>query len=243
MSDSMPTYRCLIVDDETLAQELIELHIEKIPQFELVGKCHTAMEALGMLKASKVDILFLDIQMPDITGIEFLKSIPHPPATVLTTAYSEYALEGFDLNVIDYLLKPITFERFFKAANKLLDRLEKPTNAASDSTVLPEESIYIKTDGKLVKVDFKDILFIEGMQKYVKFHLPEKRLVTLMSLTKLEEILPADQFMRVHKSYIAGLNNVNSISGNKLEINGTEVPVSKLLRSEVIQRLDKHNLH
>ena len=243
-----PTYRTLIVDDETLARELMAAHLAKIPQLEVVGSCGSAIEALQVLQNDRVDVLFLDIRMPDLTGTELLKALPNAPLVVFTTAYSEYAIEGFNLNVVDYLLKPITFERFFQAVSKLLERLQSSDQPpmAEQSAEAPEstaDALFVKADYKLVKVPFDDILFIEGMQKYVRFKLADQRVTSLMSLTKLEEILPPTRFFRVHKSYIVALDKIESVSGNRLLLSeGQEIPVSKTIRPELIKRLDQFGL-
>lgn len=239
------TYKCLIVDDETLAQELLENHISKIPELTLIGKCHTAIEAMTFLKKEKVDILFLDIEMPDLTGIEFLKSLSNPPLTVFTTAYSEYALEGFELEAIDYLLKPITFNRFFKTATRLLKVLTKhQTTTVQFQPSKKEENryIFVKSDGKAIKINFDDILYIESLQKYARFFTTKENIVTLMSLTKLEEILPSENFMRIHKSYIANLSKITGIEGNRVHIEAYTATISKTIKPELIKRLDKYNL-
>lgn len=238
-------YKCLIVDDETLAQELLENHITKIPELTLAGKCHTAIEAMSFLKQEKVDILFLDIEMPDLTGIEFLKSLSNPPLTVFTTAYSEYALEGFELEAVDYLLKPITFNRFFKTVTRLLKILAKDQTATVQFQSSKKEEnryLFVKADGKAIKINFDDILYIESLQKYVRFFTTKGNIVTLMSLTKLEEILPSENFMRIHKSYIVNLSKITGIEGNRVHIEAHTATISKTIKSELIQRLDKYNL-
>jgi DNA-binding LytR/AlgR family response regulator len=243
MSEKQTTYRCLIVDDEILAQDLIEQHIKKIPQFKVVGRCQSATEALSYLQNGNIDVLFLDIQMPDITGIEFLMSLSNPPLTIFTTAYSEFALKGYELNVVDYLLKPITFERFFKAVYKVLEKLNiegghKKTSILDFTT----EAIFVKSDYKMVKVKFKDILFVEGMQKYVKFHLKDKKVISLMSLMNLEEVLPQHHFFRGHKSFIINISKIDAIAGNLVTISGNDVPVSRTLKDELINRLNNYDL-
>ena len=242
----MRNYRCLIVDDETLAQELIELHLEKIPNVELVGKCHTAMEAMSILNEHPVDILFLDIEMPDLTGIELLKSLESPPHTILTTAYSEYALESYEYGVADYLLKPVRFDRFFKAISKVLSLLkeQKSTDLTQHQPEEPKQDyIFVKSDYKAVKIRFDEILYVEGMQKYVRFHLTDKKVVSLMSLTSLEEILPASTFFRCQKSFIVNLNKIDSIEGNQLVLESkVKIPVSKKLKSDLVQLVDQHKL-
>lgn len=241
----MKTYNCIIVDDETLAQELIETHLSKIPSINIVAKCHTAMEALQILNEHSIDIMFLDIEMPDLTGIEFLKSLKHAPYTIFTTAYSEYALESYEFNVVDYLLKPVRFDRFFKAIDKVLTLL-KATESEDKSSPVKTQSddyIFVKSDYKAVKIHLNDIVYIEGMQKYVKFHLTNKKVTTLMSLTSLEDILPFTEFFRCQKSFIVKLSKIEGIEGNLLVMtSGFKVPVSKNLKHELIQIIDKNRL-
>lgn len=241
----MKTYNCLIVDDETLAQELIETHLKKIPDIKIVAKCHTAMEALRVLNEHEIDIMFLDIKMPDLTGIELLKSLEKPPYTIFTTAYSEYALESYELNVVDYLLKPVRFDRFFKAMNKVLALLN-----GNDKEAIPEKSntdtenyIFVKSEYKAIKIRFEEIIYVESIQKYVRFHLKEKKVMSLMSLSTVDSLLPDQQFFRCQKSFIANLNEVEGIDGNQLLMSsGDKVPVSKTLKADLIERIDKNKL-
>jgi len=240
----LKTYNCIIVDDETLAQELIEVHLAKISNIHIVAKCHTAMEAMNVLNNSHIDIMFLDIQMPDITGIEFLKSFDTPPLTILTTAYSEYALEGYELNVIDYLLKPIRFDRFFKAIAKALTILKEPIETSIiEPKTIEGDYIFVKSDYKAVKIAFNELVYIESMQKYVKFYLKDKMVMSLMSLTSLTEILPSSKFFRCQKSFIVNLTKIESIDGNQLLLNNkTKIPVSKVLKPVLIELIDKNKL-
>ncbi len=240
----MKTYNCIIVDDETLAQDLIETHLTKVSNINLVAKCHTAMEATQVLNEYAIDIMFLDIEMPDITGIEFLKLLNKPPYTILTTAYSEYALESYELNVVDYLLKPIRFDRFFKATTKVLELLKE--NDTEENTKQIKESdnyIFVKSDYKAVKIHFRDIVFVESMQKYVKFHLTDKKVTTLMSLSSLVDILPSAEFFRCQKSFIVNLTKIEGIDGNQLIMSSeVKIPISKNLKHELIQIIDKNRL-
>jgi len=240
----LKTYNCIIVDDETLAQELIEVHLVKIPNVDIVAKCHTAMEAMSVISNNSIDIMFLDIEMPDITGIEFLKSLEKPPLTILTTAYSEYAIESYELNVIDYLLKPIRFDRFFKAIGKVLSLLKDTDNIVIvENNTLKEDYIFVKSDYKAVKISFNELIYVESMQKYVKFHLKDKTIISLMSLTSLVEILPSSKFFRCQKSFIVNLTKIESIDGNLLLMNnGAKVSLSKNLKTELVKLIDKNNL-
>lgn len=242
----MEKYKCLIVEDEILAQNLLINYLSKIPDIEVVGACQTAMEALSFIKKEPIDILLLDIQMPDLTGIELLRAIQQPPLTILITAYSEYALEGYELNVVDYLLKPVKFDRFFKAIAKVLDLLNQKKEKKTISTLDVEKApdyIFVKSDYKAIKVKFEDIVYIEGMQKYVKFKCKNSQVITLLSLAKLEEILPVKDFLRIQKSFIANLNHIIGIEGNQLiMVNKDKIPISKTIKAHLIQLLDKNQL-
>ena len=240
----MKTYNCIIVDDETLAQELIEAHLAKIPNVYIVAKCHTAMEAMSVINTTTIDIMFLDIEMPDITGLEFLKSLGNPPLTILTTAYSEHALESYELNVIDYLLKPIRFDRFFKAIAKALSILKETSDTSViENKTVEEDYIFVKSDYKAIKISFNELIYVESMQKYVKFHLKDKMIMSLMSLTALAEILPSSKFFRCQKSFIVNLTKIDGIDGNLLLMNnGAKVSLSKNLKAELIKLIDKNNL-
>ncbi len=239
----MKTYNCIIVDDETLAQDLIATHLTKISNINVVAKCHTAMEAIQVINEHTIDVMFLDIEMPDLTGIEFLKSLNNPPYTIFTTAYSEYALESYELNVVDYLLKPIRFDRFFKAINKVLALLKGNESEDNSKQIndLRDDYIFVKSNYKAVKIHFNDIVFVESMQKYVKFHLIDKQVTTLMSLSSLVGILPSARFFRCQKSFIVNLSKIEGIDGNRLIMgSGIKIPISKNLKHELIQRIDKN---
>lgn len=240
----MNKYTCIIVDDETLAQELIETHLAKFPNVEILAKCHTTMEALSVLNDRQVDMMFLDIEMPDLTGIELLKALDKQPYTVFTTAYSEYAIESYELNVVDYLLKPVRFERFFKAMTKILNLLkEQDVKIAESEKTTSADYIFVKSDYKAVKIRFSEILYVESMQKYVKFYLKDKMVMSLMSISSLEEILPQTRFFRCQKSFIVNLDFIESIEGNQIVL-ATEmkIPVSKNLKQRLIELVDKNGL-
>ncbi|MCE7993311.1 MAG: response regulator transcription factor [Roseivirga sp.] len=241
----MKTYTCIIVDDEALAQDLIETHLKKIPNIEIIAKCHTAMEAMSVLNQQSVDIMFLDIEMPDLTGVEFLKALEKPPHTIFTTAYSEYAMEGYELNVVDYLLKPIRFDRFFKAMSKVLELLKEkePQTTEPSAEKTSNEYIFVKSEYKAVKITFDDILYVESMQKYVKFHLSDKMVISLMSISSLQEILPQKQFFRCQKSFIINLNKIESIEGNLVVLSSrAKVPISKNLKAGLLKLVDRNGL-
>jgi len=221
--------RCLIVDDEPLAQQVLQNYLQRVDDLQLVKKCKNAMEAVQTLHKEKVDLIFLDIQMPVIDGLSFLKSLSNPPAVILTTAYPKYAMDGYDLNVVDYLLKPISFERFLKAVNKAIDHRKNATEE-----VTAADYMFLKVDSKLVKVNYADITHIEGMKDYLKVFVKEKILVIHQTMKRIEELLPKNRFIRVHKSYIVSLSAVNSIVGNMIEINGKEIPIGANYKEQLL---------
>lgn len=222
--------KCLIVDDEPLAQEVLENYVQRVEELKLVKKCSNAMEAVQTLHQEKVDLLFLDIQMPVMNGLSFLKSLKNPPAVILTTAFPKYALEGYDLDVVDYLLKPISFERFLKAVNKAMDQRKNIQEELATA-----EYLFLKVDNKFVKVNYTDIVYIEGMKDYLKIFVKEKLLVVHKTMKAIEDMLPKNQFIRVHKSYIVSLRAVNSIVGNMVEINGKEIPIGANYKEQLIK--------
>lgn len=224
------TVKCLIVDDEFPARRLLEQYLTDFPEVKLVGLCANADECKQVLQKGPVDILFLDIQMPGITGIELLRSLRHRPEVILTTAYPNYALEGFELQVCDYLLKPISPDRFKQAMEKALKSLgQRQTD--NEASIAPY--IMIKADHKLTRVMLHDIRYIEGLREYVSIYTPNKRHIVLEALKNLEATLPSDKFARVHRSYIVAKNRVESISGSFLELEGKKIPIGKSYRDSV----------
>lgn len=252
MHTDIQKLNCLIVDDEPLAQEVLAAHISKIPNLHLVQQSNNAIEAFEALHKNNIDLLFLDINMPVMSGLSFLRSLKDPPAVILTTAYTEYAMEGYELDVIDYLLKPIPFDRFLKAVNKAIVKLqsggkqiqhiaEDPIANANPVTTqsvpTPEKQyFFIKADGKLVKVNYADIKFIEGMKDYLKIHTATGMIVTHYTMKAMEEQLPSDKFMRVHKSYIIALNAIKAIEGNiiYLDKDKAEVPLGSSFKEALL---------
>ncbi|HTQ29463.1 MAG TPA: LytTR family DNA-binding domain-containing protein [Puia sp.] len=225
--------RCIIVDDELLARQVIQNHLQQIPGFELVALCQNAMEAATVLKQSEVDLIFLDIQLPGMTGLDFLRSLSSPPLVVLTTAYATYALESYDFSVMDYLLKPISFERFSKTINKIVHgRLF--SQAAVEKDLLPPDHIFIKSGNKFFKVNFSEIVYIEAMKDYLKIHTPEYKLVTLQTMADMEKLLPPRQFIRVHKSYIVAVSRIKSIYGGSVELEKITIPIGLSYKSDVM---------
>jgi len=231
--------RCLTVDDEILALDLIEDNIRKIPFLELVKKCQRPLDAVEILQQQHIDILFLDIQMPDISGIQLLKSLPKKPIVIFTTAYSNYAIEGYDLDVIDYLLKPYTFERFLKSVNKAreyLDTKEKFLKSENQREALASSNfLFVRADYKLVKIILKEIEYIEGLGDYIKIYSGSKPVLTQMSMKSMEEKLPSTDFLRVHRSYIISLDKIDFIQKNILSINGKEIPISEHYREQLFK--------
>lgn len=228
--------KCIIVEDETLAQDVLVSHLQKTSGWELVGVCRNAPEALEALKTQEVDVMFLDIRLPGMSGLNFLRSLPDPPLVVLTTAYAEYAVESYEFSVIDYLLKPISFERFSKAVNKIVDgRLF--SQAGQDK--LPGDHIFIKSNSKFFKVNFSEILYIEGMKDYLKIHTPEYTLVTHQTMNEVEKTLPSRQFIRVHKSYIVAIGHIRTIYGNSVELGKVTIPIGINYKETVMNLVGK----
>ncbi len=226
--------KCLIVDDEPLARGLIRNHLSKLDNFEIVAECSDAMKALEVLHSHKVDLMFMDIQMPQITGIEFLKTLKHPPQVIITTAYREYAIEGFELDVIDYLLKPITFERFLKSVNKFFQVSANEQNGLSTPSPAQDDAfIYAKENKRVVKVMLSEIYYIEGLSEYVKIHTADKKIVTKASMAGMEEKLPEADFLRIHKSYIISLRKIEAFTATSVEIGGKELPVGRSYKNKV----------
>ncbi|MCB0521922.1 MAG: response regulator transcription factor [Lewinellaceae bacterium] len=234
----MTPLQTLIVDDERPAVELLAAYAAKIPELHLAGTAHSAIAAKSILQEKKIDLLFLDIQMPDLTGLQLLKMLKNPPAVVLTTAYSEFALEGYELDVVDYLLKPIEFERFYRAVGKAVGSSQPVAGKPpSDGTFreTSEDYFFVKTDHLIVKVNFADILFIESLREYVRIHTPTERIVARLALQRLEELLPPKNFIRTHRTYIVNIDKVQKIEGNLLHIGKERLPISKGKREEFLK--------
>jgi DNA-binding LytR/AlgR family response regulator len=226
---------CIITDDEPIARKGLEGYVEKIGFMQLAGVCENALQLNTLLKQQPVDLLFLDIEMPYITGIDFLKTAVNPPKVIFTTAYEQYAIKGYEMDVLDYLLKPVSFDRFLKAANKAHDYfLPKLTS--------DEQYLFIKTDNKLEKVVFDDILFIEAMENYVGIYQHGKKMITHATLKSLQEKLPAHKFLQPHKSYLVNISAIGSIEGNILHIDSFQVPISKYQKDEVLEKIVNNKL-
>ena len=226
----------LIVDDEPLAQNVIQQYAKKIPDLFIAGTCNDAICANKLLQETNVDIIFLDINMPKLSGISFLKNLDNPPLAIFTTAYSEYALEGFELNAVDYLKKPFSFERFCKAyfrAEELI--LLKQKKYVPENNELQSDFLFVKSDKKTIKVKFSDIFFIEGLGDYIKINLSDKKIVTNLSMKKISELLPENQFYRIHKSYIISTEKIETVEGNMVKINNIKLPIGNSYRQDFIQ--------
>lgn len=235
--------RCIAIDDEPLALDLLEDNIRQVPYLELVGRCRNAFEAIQLIQKEKaegrqIDLLFLDIQMPGITGVQFLKSLVSNPMVIFITAYEQFALEGFELNVIDYLLKPVSFERFLKACNRAHELYQLKTIPQPVPVTL-EEHFFVNAEYSLVKIRYNDILFIEGLKDYIKIYLStqSRPVITRMTMKGIEEKLSALPFMRVHKSFIVSLNKIESIRNLKISILTHQIPVSEQFSEELMRRI------
>ena len=232
--------KCIVVDDEPLAIEVLESYLDKMDSLELVGKFRNAIKAFDYLQSGEeVDLIFLDIQMPKLTGIDFLKTIKNAPKVIFTTAYREYALDGFELEVVDYLLKPISFERFMKGVAKAMDstdqeKIQIPPTANSNND---EPFIFFNSDKKMIKVFLKDILWVESIKDYVKIITAEKEITTHQKISYMESKLPETEFIRVHRSFIVHISKIDSYSATEIEISGNSIPIGRNYKSEVIERL------
>jgi DNA-binding LytR/AlgR family response regulator len=230
---------CLIIDDEPLARKGISEYVKEVDFLHAAGECGSAAEAASLMTKHPVDLLLLDIQMPRLNGIDFLKTMNHPPMAIITTAYSEYALEGYSLDVIDYLVKPIPFDRFLKAVQKAFDFHQMRQRGVSGSA---PDYFFVKSNGKYERVAFSEILYVESMQNYVIIHLPGQKLIVYMTLAGLEAQLPSGRFMKVHKSFVVSLEQVNSIENNEIIIKQSRIPISRTLKDEVMNRILGDNL-
>lgn len=211
--------QCLIVDDEPPAHKVIENYIQKIDSLVLAGNCYSAADAINKLHSETIDIMFLDIDMPDITGLDLLRSLDKSPDVILTTAYSQFALESYELGVVDYLLKPIRFERFLKSVNRIIDKHQKKQSSNTDF-------IYVKVDGVQLKINFFDIHYIEAYGNYLKIHLSDKVIVTADVLAEFQKRLPEKMFVRIHRSYLINVNLVDKLAGNTIYLPKASLPVS-----------------
>jgi len=228
----MKKYKCFIVDDEPLALNVIEQHLSKFSEFEVCGKSTDPVEALIQIKRLQPDLLFLDIEMPEITGLDLIASIQHKPEIIITTAYREYAVEGFDLNVLDYLVKPIPFKRFIQAIDKFLEQ-KLPHTAAP----IPDDAAYIfvKADRKTIKIALDDILYVEGVKDYVKIVLPAQKIITKISIGNFFKTLPGDRFIQVHKSFVVAKHKISAFTAHDVEIGDLEIPIGRAYKEDFLR--------
>lgn len=229
--------KCLLVDDEPLALDALESLMQKIPELEIINRCYNAVDALQVIHNKKIDLLFLDIQMPEITGIEMLKSLAHPPKVIFTTAYRDYAVEAFELDVIDYLVKPISLERLIRSINRYHDRISRKSDSQTSGPERTHKSITIYSDKKNYRVNTSSILYVEGLKDYAMVHTDNGRLITRQTLKNIEDILPDEDFIRVHRSYIIPFNRLDSWTTYSVTIKDKEIPVGRTYRKTIMDLL------
>lgn len=228
---------CIIVDDETIAREIIASHLSKIDNIEVVAQCKNAIEAFNFISNNKVDLVFLDINMPEISGIAFAKSINKDIKIIFTTAYRDYAVEGFDLQAVDYLLKPIAFERLLKSVNRYFE-VNMSSNNHTQTTTENNDFIFVRSDRMMLKVDFESIIYIESLSDYIKIHVQDKTIVTRETITAIEAKLPKAQFLRIHRSYIVAISQIRSFTNEHVTINRLALSISRSYKKEVQKRLE-----
>ena len=236
---------CLLIDDEPLAMDVLTSYIQRIDGLEIKKRCNNALQAFDAIQKGGIDLLFLDIQMPKLNGLEFLDTLQKPPKVIFTTAYRDYAIEAFEVDAIDYLLKPISFSRFLKAVSKAYQLLQPAPGLPASMQIIQEEKlqlsamefIYVKADKKTVKVFLKDILYIESLKDYVIIHLPEKKVITKQKISYLEQKLPEPQFLRIHRSFIISIPKIEAFSPSGIDIKGQELPIGRSYKSEVAKVL------
>ncbi|WP_276482829.1 LytR/AlgR family response regulator transcription factor [Paraflavitalea pollutisoli] len=236
------TLQCLIIDDEPMARTGLKEYIQDVAFLQLAGEFDNPMKAIDVLQQLTIDLLFLDIQMPRMTGLEFLKTLSHPPLVIFTTAYPNYAVEGFELNAVDYLLKPFSFERFWKAVTRAKALREQAAAGSATPANADDDYFFIKSDSKLIKIRYDEILFVEALQNYVAVYTTDKKYITYLTFRSVEEYLPAGRFVRTHKSYIVAAGKVESIEGNDIRIGQHHIPISRTERDAVLQQLLQNRL-
>lgn len=230
------TIKCLIVDDEPLAIKVISDYVYQVPQLELVDTCSDAMQAFQKLRSESIDLLFLDIEMPGITGIEFIKSLANPPSVILTTAYREYAIESYEIDVVDYLLKPISFNRFFKAVNKYLNAKNETIPIAVPESKSSRSSIFVYSDKKNVKVYLDDILYVESIKDYIRIHTQDQTIISKDTISRYESLLP-NTYLRIHRSFIINTSKITAYTNHDVEIGKLELPIGTSYKKIVAERL------
>lgn len=235
MTELVPKIKCLIVDDESIAIKGIINYIDKLDFLEATATCSSALEAAEILQKTEIDLMFLDINMPHLSGLEFLEALDKPPLTIITTAYSEYAIEGYRLHVVDYLLKPIAFQRFFQAVSKAQTLFRS-------QLIIRVPDMYIRQGDAFIRIQWEEILYAEGMQNYVKLYFTDRVLTIHQTMASLEEILPKDHFFRIHRSYLINISHINKISGGEVIINGKSLPIAKPKKQDLLNAVVYKNL-
>ena len=231
--------KCLIIDDEPIARDVIRSHLEKLDDFEIVQEHENALEAISFLKQNRIDLIFLDISMPRLSGLDFLRSLTSPPKTIITTAYRKYALDGFELHVVDYLLKPISFKRFLQAIDHYYESLTNTFSLGGSTSPLSQDAfLYLRDNRKTHKVFLSEISLIESMGEYIKVHTGQKHVMTRCSLTSIERALPGDLFIRSHNSFIVSINHITAFTASSIEVGKVEVPISRKYKNLVMKSLN-----
>ncbi len=230
--------KCLIVDDEPLAVEVIESYLQKLNDFEIAGKCSSAVEAFEILQKKHIELIFLDIQMPELTGLEFLRSMKSPPKIIFTTAHREYAADGFELDAVDYLLKPVSFERFLKSLEKFYKLCEPDYKVFSANQSGENDFIYVKENKRAVKIHFNEILYIESLKDYVVIHTDTKNVISKIPISNLEEQLPAGKFLRIHRSFIVSIPRIDAFTSYSVEIGKKELTIGRTYKNSVLKKLN-----
>jgi DNA-binding LytR/AlgR family response regulator len=230
--------KCIIVDDEPVAREIIISYVEKIPSLHLVKSCKNAIEAFDVIKSEQIDLFFLDINMPEISGLSLAKMIPSHSKVIFTTAYRDYAVEGFNLKAVDFLLKPIAFDRFFEAVNKYFETHKSIDTKSSQKEKQESDFFFVRSERKMVRVDFQEILFVESIGDYVKINLISKTIVTRETISNIEAKLPQSIFLRVHRSFIVAVNAIESYTNEFVEINQKAIPISRKYKESILNKLD-----
>jgi DNA-binding LytR/AlgR family response regulator len=228
----------IIVDDEPVAREILQGHLSKIESINVLASCKNAVEAFEAINSHPIDLVFLDINMPEISGLSFARAMTQNIKIIFTTAYREYAVDGFDLQAVDYLLKPISFERLFKAINKFMGETNPVHNHDPLNSIEKNDSIFVRSDRKMIKIKFSEIRYIESLSDYIKIYLSDKTIVTRETISNIEAKLPKDDFLRVHRSFLVSFASIESFTKEIIEITGKEIPISRSYRSEVLQRLE-----
>lgn len=233
------TIHCIIVDDEPIAREILENHLNKIEAIKIIASCKNAMEAFNVINSNRIDVIFLDINMPEISGLSFAKSINKNIKIIFTTAYREYAVDGFDLKAVDYLLKPISFERLLQAVNKFLnENISVHAELKEELTSVKSDFIFVRSDRKMIKINFSDINYIESLGDYLKIHLQNKTIVTRETISNMEAKLSKNNFIRVHRSFILSIAKIESFTNEFVEVNKKAIPISRSYKKDVLQRLE-----